>query len=64
MRTLLLGTGVVSRSAHFYPDYLLIHLAERVDLRRKPLAPRTAHTVSIANNAPQTMRPVRYETTI
>ncbi|KAF9440542.1 hypothetical protein P691DRAFT_687355 [Macrolepiota fuliginosa MF-IS2] len=37
---------------------------ERVNLRRKPVAPRAAHVVSAANNAPQTMRPVRYETTI
>jgi len=37
---------------------------ERVDLRRKPVTPRGSHTVSIENNAPQTMRPVRYETTI
>ncbi|KAL9716645.1 60S ribosomal protein L21A [Leucoagaricus gongylophorus] len=37
---------------------------ERVDLKRKPVAPRESHVVSITNNAPQTMRPVPYETTI
>ncbi|KXN85752.1 60S ribosomal protein L21-A [Leucoagaricus sp. SymC.cos] len=37
---------------------------ERVDLKRKPATPREAHVVSISNNAPQTMRPVPYETTI
>ncbi|EKM84275.1 hypothetical protein AGABI1DRAFT_110831 [Agaricus bisporus var. burnettii JB137-S8] len=37
---------------------------ERVDLKRKPAQPREARTVSTANNAPQTMRPVPYETTI
>ncbi|PSR80498.1 hypothetical protein EW026_g5482 [Hermanssonia centrifuga] len=37
---------------------------ERVTLKRIPLLPRTAHVVSTADNAPQTMVPVRYETTI
>ncbi|TEB32363.1 hypothetical protein FA13DRAFT_1731558 [Coprinellus micaceus] len=37
---------------------------ERINLRRKPVLPSEAHTVSSKDNAPQTMRPVRYETTI
>ncbi|KAF9011254.1 ribosomal protein L21e-domain-containing protein [Cyathus striatus] len=37
---------------------------ERVNLRRIPALPREAHTVSVAQNVPQTMVPVRYETTI
>ena len=37
---------------------------ERVDLKRKPTLPRESHVVSIVDNAPQTMRPVPYETTI
>ncbi|KAG6917383.1 hypothetical protein DXG01_002762 [Tephrocybe rancida] len=36
----------------------------RVNLRRIPALPREARTVSTAENAPQTMVPVRYETTI
>jgi len=36
----------------------------RVDLRRKPILPREAHTVSGAGNPPQTIVPVAYETTI
>jgi len=39
-------------------------LAERVNLRRVPVLPRGARTVSTAQNAPQTMVPVPYETTI
>ncbi|KAF8079217.1 translation protein SH3-like domain-containing protein [Lyophyllum atratum] len=37
---------------------------ERINLKRVPLQPREAHTVSTDNNAPQTMVPVPYETTI
>ncbi|KAH9830482.1 60S ribosomal protein L21 [Rhodofomes roseus] len=37
---------------------------ERVTLKRIPAQPRPAHTVSTSGNAPQTMAPVRYETTI
>ncbi|KAG6856833.1 hypothetical protein H0H87_000310 [Tephrocybe sp. NHM501043] len=37
---------------------------ERVNLRRIPVLPRDAHTVSTSGNAPQTMVPVPYETTI
>ncbi|KAI0321287.1 60S ribosomal protein L21 [Amylostereum chailletii] len=37
---------------------------ERITLKRIPLQPRTAHTVSVENNAPQTIVPVPYETTI
>ena len=37
---------------------------ERVNLKRIPALPREAHTVSIKDNAPQTMTPVPYETTI
>ena len=44
-----------------YPD---IRLAERVNLKRKPVLPRGAATISIKDNAPQTMTPVPYETTI
>ena len=36
----------------------------RVNLKRGHTLPREAHTVSTAQNPPQTMRPVRYETTI
>ena len=38
--------------------------SERVTLRRKPVLPREAYTVTIADNPPQTMVPVPYETTI
>ena len=41
-----------------------IRLAERVNLKRKPVLPRGAATISIKDNAPQTMTPVPYETTI
>ncbi|KAG6835144.1 hypothetical protein H0H93_004446 [Arthromyces matolae] len=37
---------------------------ERINLRRIPALPREAHTVSSRDNAPQTMTPVPYETTI
>ncbi|KAG5642012.1 hypothetical protein DXG03_003784 [Asterophora parasitica] len=37
---------------------------ERINLRRIPVQPREAHTVSTSQNAPQTMVPVPYETTI
>ena len=37
---------------------------ERVNLKRVPVLPRDAHTVSVADNTPQTIVPVRYETTI
>ncbi|KAI0706182.1 ribosomal protein L21e-domain-containing protein [Cytidiella melzeri] len=37
---------------------------ERVQLKRIPALPRGARTVSTKDNAPQTMAPVRYETTI
>ncbi|KAI6154145.1 ribosomal protein L21e-domain-containing protein [Pisolithus tinctorius] len=37
---------------------------ERVCLKRIPAAPREAHVVSVADNAPQTMAPVAYETKI
>ncbi|KAH0837801.1 translation protein SH3-like domain-containing protein [Lanmaoa asiatica] len=37
---------------------------ERVSLKRVHALPREAHIVSIAENAPQTMVPVPYETTI
>jgi hypothetical protein len=38
--------------------------AERLNLRRVPVLPRDAHTVSVADNTPQTIVPVPYETTI
>ncbi|PFH49796.1 hypothetical protein AMATHDRAFT_62429 [Amanita thiersii Skay4041] len=37
---------------------------ERINLKRIPGQPREARTVSIAQNAPQTIVPVPYETTI
>ncbi|KAJ3549691.1 hypothetical protein NM688_g5155 [Phlebia brevispora] len=37
---------------------------ERVQLKRQPVLPRTAHVVSTKDNIPQTMVPVPYETTI
>ncbi|TRM70533.1 ribosomal protein L21e-domain-containing protein [Schizophyllum amplum] len=37
---------------------------ERINLRRVPALPREARTISVTDNAPQTMRPVRYETYI
>lgn len=65
MLMLLLGRKAVSC---YYDSYLIdgysFTILERVDLKRKPAAPRGARVVSIANNAPQTMRPVPYETTI
>ena len=36
----------------------------RVQLKRIPALPREARLVSTKENAPQTMVPVRYETTI
>ena len=44
--------------------YVVIPLSERVSLKRIPAQPRLAHTVSTQGNAPQTMAPVPYETTI
>ncbi|KAH9968804.1 ribosomal protein L21e-domain-containing protein [Russula dissimulans] len=37
---------------------------ERINLKRVPVLPRGAHTVSVADNTPQTIVPVPYETTI
>lgn len=37
---------------------------ERINLRRIPVLPREAHTVSAKENLPQTMVPIPYETTI
>lgn len=37
---------------------------ERVNLKRVPVLPRGARTVSVTNNTPQTIVPVPYETTI
>jgi large subunit ribosomal protein L21e len=37
---------------------------ERINLKRVAVLPRGSHTVSAADNAPQTIVPVRYETTI
>ncbi|KAI5825968.1 hypothetical protein K523DRAFT_281975 [Schizophyllum commune Tattone D] len=37
---------------------------ERINLRRQPTLPREAHTITVADNTPQTMRPVPYETYI
>lgn len=48
------------------PFPFLIHTrpVERVNLKRVPVLPRGSHTVSAADNAAQTIVPVRYETTI
>ena len=37
---------------------------ERINLKRSPALPREAHVISLKDNAPQTMTPVPYETTI
>ncbi len=37
---------------------------ERINLKRVPVLPRGAYTVSITDNTPQTIVPVPYETTI
>jgi hypothetical protein len=37
---------------------------ERINLRRVPKLPREARTVSTSQNAPQTIVPIPYETTI
>ncbi|KAI0307964.1 ribosomal protein L21e-domain-containing protein [Multifurca ochricompacta] len=37
---------------------------ERIDLKRVPVLPRVARTVTVADNTPQTIVPVPYETTI
>jgi large subunit ribosomal protein L21e len=37
---------------------------EAVQLKRQPAQPRSAHTLSIADNKPETVAPVAYETTI
>ena len=49
-----------------YPFRSLIFTrpVERVNLKRVPVLPRGAYTVSVADNTPQTIVPVRYETTI
>lgn len=39
-------------------------ISERINLRRIPVLPREAHTVSAKENLPQTMVPIPYETTI
>jgi hypothetical protein len=41
-----------------------VYDAERIALKRIPLLPRTAHTVSITDNSPETIVPKPYETTI
>lgn len=53
---LYLSDGISSCSNPVFP--------ERVTLKRIPAQPRPAHTVSTQGNAPQTMAPVPYETTI
>ena len=37
---------------------------ERVSLKRVPVLPRGARTISVTDNTPQTIVPVPYETTI
>ena len=39
-------------------------IVEHVQLKRLPAQPREARTVSVVNNAPQTLYPLPYETTI
>jgi len=39
-------------------------ITERVNLKRIPAQPREAYTVSTSQNAPHTITPVPYETTI
>ena len=39
-------------------------LVERINLKRVPVLPRGAYTVCTTDNAPQTIVPVPYETTI
>jgi large subunit ribosomal protein L21e len=36
----------------------------RVNLKRQPLMPRTAHTVDAGDNAPETIQPIPYDTHI
>ena len=45
-------------------SFPLLMLSERVNLKRQPVLPRGAQTISTKDNAPQTMTPVPYETTI
>jgi large subunit ribosomal protein L21e len=47
-----------------YLRHLITGFLERISLKRIHTLPREARTVSIAQNTPQTMRPVPYETTI
>ncbi|KAH9926406.1 60S ribosomal protein L21 [Fomitopsis serialis] len=57
--------GVPGRVKHNHDAHVAAReKGERVSLKRIPAQPRTAHTVSTSGNAPQTMAPVRYETTI
>jgi large subunit ribosomal protein L21e len=37
---------------------------EHVQLKRLPVAPRESRTVSTADNAPQTLAPIAFDTTI
>jgi large subunit ribosomal protein L21e len=37
---------------------------EKVDVKRQPVQPRTARTVSSSDNKPETITPIPYETTI
>ncbi|KAI9615898.1 hypothetical protein H4Q26_011149 [Puccinia striiformis f. sp. tritici PST-130] len=42
----------------------LLHLTEKVQLKRLPAGPREAHTISTQSNAPVTLAPIAYDTTI
>jgi len=44
--------------------FCCVSYTEFVQLKRLPAQPREAHTVSTSDNAPQTLYPLPYETTI
>ena len=56
--------GEYCRHLYQFRLFMLVPFSERVNLKRQPVLPRGSHTVSTKDNAPQTMTPVRYETTI
>ena len=66
MRTSLHGKRAVSYTTFKYsmPGAQLHDQTERVQLKRVPVLPRESRTVSTEGNAPQTIVPVPYETTI
>ncbi|PCD33438.1 hypothetical protein AU210_009664 [Fusarium oxysporum f. sp. radicis-cucumerinum] len=40
------------------------YIEKRINVKRQPVGPREAHTLSLADNPPQTVTPLPYETTI